>query len=101
MRTASRPLKLFGECYPNNAWYEARENGTFFGGLDYYKLWYYRDRFQHGIEIVANVSTTPSEIHPVVSPAGCSLLLSEFLLRIRLMLGEFLSLDYILGSDCG
>lgn len=61
----ARPLKLFGECYPDNAWYESWDNGTFFSGADFYKLWYYKHRFQHGIEIVTNVSAS-SKTHPVV-----------------------------------
>ena len=61
----SRPLKLFGECYPNNIWYDQWRNGTYFKSRNFYRLWEFESKFENGIEIVTNISAS-NQTHPVV-----------------------------------
>ena len=61
----SRPLKLFGECYPNNIWYDQWRNGTYFKSRNFYRLWEFESKFENGIEIVTDISAS-SQTHPVV-----------------------------------
>ena len=47
--TLKRPLKVFGECDPNNVWYEKWDNGTFFKGGQLFELWQFQSKFKKGI----------------------------------------------------
>ena len=61
-----RPLRVFGECDPNNVWYEQWDNGTVFKGRSLFNLLQFKSKFQNGIEIITQVSKS-SQIHPAVS----------------------------------
>lgn len=63
--SSARPLKLFGECYPNNVWYEQWDNGTLFKGGNLYKLWHFESKFSKGVEIITQISKS-NRTHPVV-----------------------------------
>ena len=64
--TTKRPLKVFGECYPNNIWYEQWENGTYYKSRNYFLLWQIESKFEKGIEIVTEMSAS-NHTHPVVN----------------------------------
>ena len=59
-------LKLLGECYPQNSWYETWNNGTIFKGNGLHALLQFQSKFASGIEIVTDVSTS-NLTHPVVT----------------------------------
>ena len=61
-----RPLRVFGECDPNNVWYEQWDNGTVFKGGSLFNLLQFKSKFQNGIEIITQVSKS-NQIHPAVS----------------------------------
>jgi hypothetical protein len=61
-----RPLRVFGECDPNNVWYEQWDNGTVFKGGNLFNLLQFKSKFPSGIEIVTQVSKS-SKMHPAVS----------------------------------
>ena len=63
--TLKRPLKVFGECDPNNVWYEKWDNGTFFKGGQLFELWQFQSKFEKGIQIITQVSKS-NKIHPAV-----------------------------------
>jgi hypothetical protein len=64
-----RPLRVFGECYPNNIWYEQWENGTYFKSANFFLLWQFESKFEKGIEIVTGMSAS-NQTHPVVCKLG-------------------------------
>ena len=62
----SQPLKVFGECYPNNIYYDQWDNGTYFKSRGYFQLWQFESKIANGIEIVTEISGS-SQTHPIVS----------------------------------
>ena len=61
-----QPLKVFGECYPNNIYYDQWENGTYFKSRGYFQLWQFESKIANGIEIVTEISSS-NQTHPIVS----------------------------------
>ena len=54
-----RPLRIFGECYPNNMWYEQWDNGTVFKGTgSLFYLMNFKSKLQNEIEIVTSQMQT-------------------------------------------
>ena len=60
------PLKVLGECHPNNIYYDQWENGTYFKSGGYFKLWQIESKIANGIEIVTEISHS-NKTHPIVS----------------------------------
>lgn len=61
-----QPLIVFGECYPNNIYYDQWENGTYFKSRGYFQLWQFESKIANGIEIVTEISGS-NQTHPIVS----------------------------------
>ena len=61
-----RPLRVFGECDPNNVWYEQWDNGTVFKGGSLFNLLQFKSKFQKGIEVITQLSKS-NQINPAVS----------------------------------
>ena len=61
-----QPLKVFGECYPNNIYYDQWKNGTYFKSRGYFQLWQFESKIANGIQIVTDISDS-NQTHPIVS----------------------------------
>ena len=85
--TLKRPLKVFGECDPNNVWYEKWDNGTFFKGSQLFELWQFQSKFEKGIEIITQVSKS-SKIHPAVNTISYQKFLAFVFLKFTFYLDK-------------
>ena len=83
---AAPALKIFGECYPINSWYETWDNGTIFKGEGLHVLKQFHSKFVSGIEIVTELSQS-SVTHPVVNLLLLKLSKSIHYSDLRLYLG--------------
>ena len=73
--SVGRPLKVFGECDPNNVWYEQWDNGTYFKGGNLYYLWKFKSLHIH--KLLNHMTTKAYRKHMIVIHEGLSIFIDK------------------------